>query len=140
MENKARNIKVLFILLIVLTAVAGYFFPDFDIKLLGIKNHRYFLFHSAIVPLIVFLIVLQLKPRSPIGKWLYGLSIAFTLGVGVHLFQDCFEKKSIVFPIIRHLLEHTYLDDIIWLVVNTIVAFGLAGVLFAKLTMNKLNQ
>lgn len=132
MGDSRVNVRFLFIALIVLTAVAGYFFPDMDIRLLGIKNHRYWLFHSALIPFVIFAIVNRVKTGSIIGKSLYGLCIAFTLGVGVHLFQDCFEKKSIVFPIVKSLILNTYLDDILWLIANTIIAFVLAVLLGLK--------
>ena len=83
-------------------------FPDLDIRLLGIRNHRYFLFHSALIPLIVWL---ALRRRGIIAAVVLS---AFALGVGAHLVTDLFQTKSIVFPFVGTLVKGTSLDDRLW--------------------------
>jgi len=89
-------------------AVAFFWFPDTDIRLLGIGNHRYFLFHSAIVPFVVWLAV---RKR---GWLLLALAAGAAAGVGVHLAMDLFQTKPVVFPWAKTLVYNTSVDDRLW--------------------------
>jgi hypothetical protein len=115
---------------VVAGAVLCYRFPDLDIPLLGIGNHRYFLFHSAIVPIAAWV---ALRPaRRARGRLIAaGLAASFALGVGVHLFTDVFQSKSVVFPFIGTLVRGTSLDDRLWEGANAAVCGVLAWVSFA---------
>jgi hypothetical protein len=117
----------------------GLGFPDLDISILGIGNHRFFLFHSALglVALRYFYREWVTKQKDPslwasrvkrkVGGALLG---GFALGVGVHLAIDVFQPKSIVFPFIGSLVDGTLVDDNIWLLANSVWAFRIAHDVF----------
>jgi uncharacterized protein len=108
-------------------------FPDLDIAIFGIGMHRFFLFHSALIPIlliIIFKIIFTLD--STITLIVSGFLGSFTAGIGVHLFTDLFQAKAIMFPFIGSLIDGTSLDDRIWLIVNTLVCFCIAGMLYRK--------
>lgn len=98
----------MFLGILVLTGVALFKFPDLDIPLLGIGNHRYFLFHSAILPALAWS---ALRKR---GWVLLALAGGFALGVGAHLVTDVFQTKSVVFPIVGTLVRNSSVDDRLW--------------------------
>lgn len=110
---------------------AGYSFPDMDISLLGIGNHRFFLFHSALglVALRYFYKQWLLKTNddrltSRVTKKVSGMILGtYALGVGIHLAVDVFQPKSIVFPFFGSLIDGTLIDDNIWLLGNSLWAF-----------------
>jgi len=114
--------------------------PDLDISTLGIGNHRFFLFHSAIG-----LAVLQYLYRNwtaSLGeeenKWsrrvpkkISGALLgSVALGVGVHLAIDVFQPKAVIFPIFGSLIDGTLVDDNIWLLGNSLWAFRIAHDVF----------
>lgn len=113
--------------------------PDWDIPLLGIGNHRYFIFHSAIGLVVLRYFykqwLSQLEENSMsnnIKKKVSGAllgSLAF--GVGVHLAVDVFQPKSIVFPFFGSLIDGTLVDDNIWLLGNSLWAFKISHDIFA---------
>lgn len=117
----------LFLLLFAVAAgaVLCYRFPDLDIPLLGIGNHRYFLFHSAIFPIAVWLL-----SRRARGAWVRvvaaALAASFAIGVGIHLFTDVFQSKSVVFPFVGTLVRGTSLDDRLWEGTNAAIC-GVVG-------------
>ena len=103
-----RTRSAVFLVILAVSAAALFKFPDLDIPLLGIGNHRYFLFHSAIVPLAAW---------YALRRWRFvGLALVagFALGVGVHLFTDVFQTKSVVFPIVGTLVRGSSVDDRLW--------------------------
>ena len=97
-----------FAVIVVLGAVVLFRFPDLDIALLGIGNHRYFLFHSAILPIVVWLVV---RRRGPLAL---AVAAAFALGVGAHLVTDVFQYKNVVFPWAGTLVRGMSVDDRLW--------------------------
>lgn len=111
MEERAR--VGLFAVVVALGAALCFHFPDLDIKLLGVRNHRYFLFHSVILPALV-LAALRPARRSRYRVAAAALFSAFALGVGVHLFTDLFQSKSVVFPFVGTLVRGTSVDDRLW--------------------------
>jgi RHH-type rel operon transcriptional repressor/antitoxin RelB len=96
------------LLLIFVGAAAFYPFPDFDIRLLGIGYHRYFLFHSAILPLLLYAFVRE-RMRTWSGNFLNGILCAFALGICIHLGIDAFQSKSVAFPFAKTLVKGTLL-------------------------------
>lgn len=118
----------------------GFHFPDTDISLLGIKNHRYFLFHSAIGLYVVQHFYRQWldKQSNPEGwsnrvlQKVTGVLLGSgAIGVGIHLLTDVFQPKSIVFPFFGSLVEGTLIDDNIWLLGNSLWAFKIGRDIFA---------
>ncbi len=116
----------LFIAGITVFAVITFRFPDLDIRLLGIGKHRHFLFHSAIVPLAVLRIFRPLRRMSFIGTIVIVAAVGFAVGVGIHLFTDVFQTKSVMFPFIGSLIDGTSVDDRLWEGGNALVCFGSA--------------
>jgi hypothetical protein len=127
----------------------GLSFPDLDISLLGIGNHRFFLFHSAIGLVILrrFYRDCVLKQQNPdrwaarakrkvAGAMLGGLA----LGVGIHLAIDVFQPKAVVFPFIGSLIDGTLVDDNIWLIANSVWAFRIAHDVFVLSLADELSQ
>jgi hypothetical protein len=117
----------------------GFHAPDLDISFLGIQNHRYFLFHSAIglAALRYFYRAwlnralaagpVQRSTQKVAGAILGGVA----LGVAVHLAVDVFQPKSVVFPFFGTLVEGTLIDDDLWLLGNSLWAFKIAHDVFA---------
>jgi hypothetical protein len=108
-------------------AAACFGFPDLDIPLLGIGNHRYFLFHSAAAPVALYTL---LRPsRRERGRLVLAVvTAAFAVGVGVHLFTDAFQTKPVVFPFAKTLVRGTSLDDRLWEGLNAAACGVLAWV------------
>lgn len=113
--------------------------PDLDISILGIQNHRYFLFHSAIGLAMLRYFYrawinrelatgpVQRSAQKVTGAILGGVA----LGVAVHLAIDVFQPKSVVFPFFGSLVEGTLIDDNLWLLGNSLWAFKIAHDVFA---------
>lgn len=119
---------------------AGYHLPDKDISILGIGNHRFFLFHSGVSVWVmrkVYEAYLARKGdsqslRDRVVRAILGVaagSLAF--GVGCHLVIDTFQPKSIVFPFFGSLLDGTMIDDNLWLLGNAVWCFKMSHDLFA---------
>jgi hypothetical protein len=108
--------------LIVIGAVIAYPFPDLDIKVLGIKNHRYFLFHSAFFPAVVYWIFHR-NIESVFSRIIKILISGFSFGLALHLFADVFQYKSIVFPFAKTLIYGTSIDDRLWEGINGFLCF-----------------
>ncbi len=104
-------------------AAVTFRFPDLDIKLLGIGKHRYFLFHSAIVPLLVLWISRSLQQIAIVGFILTIFIGGFLAGVGVHLVTDVFQTAPVKFPFVGSLIDGTSIDDRLWEGINAIVCF-----------------
>lgn len=105
----------------------GLSFPDFDISTVGIGHHRFFLFHSAIVPTLLrrayrHYVTGSTTEGSPgIGTRMLGAALsAFAAGVGVHLLVDgVFQPgKAVLFPVFGSLVTGTLVDDRVWLIGN----------------------
>ena len=109
-------------------------FPDLDISILGIGMHRFFLFHSAIIPLFFYIAIkLLFKPKRNIEILITTFCGSFTFGVGIHLFLDIFQSKAIIFPFIGSLINGTSTDDRIWLTVNVLICFIFSILLYKKI-------
>ena len=114
-----------------MVAVPCFFFPDADIRLLGIRYHRFFLFHSAIVPLVLYLLFLRI-PRGPFLRIASLFLSGFSLGIAVHLLTDVVPRKAVNFLVVGTLVPGTYVDDRLWIVVNMLLGFGLVYLTFRK--------
>ena len=101
-------------------------FPDLDIKLLGIGKHRYFLFHSAIIPLVAVWLHRKIRSVPVLGIIAVAFVVGFLAGVGVHLVTDVFQKTKIYFPFIGTLVDGTSVDDRLWEGGNALLCFGSA--------------
>ncbi len=119
--------------------VEGFHFPDIDITLLGIGNHRFFLFHSAIglwvlrrfYRLWLNSVGDQAGIVNRAGQKLAGTVLsAGAVGVGIHLMVDVFQPKSIVFPFFGSLIDGTMIDDNTWLLMNLLWAFKIGHDVF----------
>jgi uncharacterized protein YegP (UPF0339 family) len=108
-------------------------FPDLDIRFLGIGMHRFFLFHSAIVPIALTLIVKPMaKKNAARNSLLSAFCGAFFLGIGFHLFLDGFQSKAVIFPFIGSLVAGTSLDDRLWLFCNSAICIFAAFISYRK--------
>lgn len=118
---------------------AGLNFPDWDISLLGIGKHRFFLFHSALglIPLRYLYIKWKENSQRPHGlqQWLQkvaGVALGtYAVGVGIHLAIDAFQPKAVTFPFFGSLVDGTLADDNVWLLGNSLWAFKIAYDVFA---------
>ncbi len=119
---------------------AGFHLPDQDISILGIGNHRFFLFHSGISVWMmrkVYEAYLARQGdsqllRDRVVRAILGVaagSLAF--GVGCHLVVDTFQPRSIVFPFFGSLVSGTMIDDDLWLLGNAVWCFKMSHDLFA---------
>ena len=113
-------------------------FPDSDISLLGIGNHRFFLFHSALGLVALRYLHKQWMQkldedrfRHRVIKKVSGMLLgSYSVGVGIHLAIDLFQPKSIVFPFFGSLVDGTLVDDNIWLLGNSLWAFKIGKDIF----------
>ena len=114
-------------------------FPDLDITTLGIRNHRFFLFHSAFAVWAMKKLYDTMLARQSgkhtvadkfVNKVLGVLGGSAAWGIGVHLIIDVFQPKSIVFPFVGSLVNGTLIDDNIWLLGNSIWCFKIGHDLF----------
>ncbi len=111
----------------------GVGFPDNDIRIIGIGNHRYFLFHSGISVYIfkkmydayIMRSTKKGKPDKFVEKIIGVLIAGGAFGTGVHLLTDVFQPKSVVFPFFGSLVDGTLIDDDIWLLGNALWCFKL---------------
>lgn len=127
----------------------GFSSPDLDITTLGIGNHRFFLFHSALG-----LVVLRMfyknwlysqsdpdKFFSRVSRKISGVALgSFAMGVSLHLAVDVFQPKSIVFPFFGSLINGTLVDDNIWLLGNSLWAFQIGREIFSLSIANELSS
>lgn len=117
----------------------GLGFPDKDISLLGIGNHRYFLFHSAIGVYVLKKFydwyLTEITGREDltarVTRKVFGTLVgASAVGVGIHLMIDVFQPKSVVFPFFGSLVNGTLVDDRLWLLGNSLWCFKIARDVF----------
>lgn len=120
--------------------------PDIDITLLGIGNHRYFLFHSAIGLVILRYFYTKWRNESSndlLNRWgqkIAGAALgAYAFGVGIHLALDVVQPKSVVFPFFGSLVDGTLVDDRIWLLGNLLWAFSISNNVFALCMASELD-
>ena len=115
-------------------------FPDFDISMLGIGNHRFFLFHSAASAwALKTLYEANFEPKKDnetfvnrVIRKIFGVAAASSaFAIGCHLTIDVFQPKSVVFPGIGSLVDGTLVDDNVWLFGNAIYCFKVADHLYA---------
>jgi len=130
----ANSIKILLLVIFsIIGLVLSINFPDRDISIFGIGLHRFFLFHSAIIPLLILIISkIIFKLGDTIEMVVIGFLGSFSFGIGVHLFTDVFQTKAIMFPFIGSLVDGTSLDDRIWLIVNISVCLLITVLLYKK--------
>jgi len=102
-------------------AVLFFGFPDLDIRLLGIGAHRNFLFHSAALTAVLFLLARSRREKA--GRLPAGIIAAGCgLGIAAHLAVDVFQSKSVVFPFVGTLVRGSSVDDRLWLGVNSVIS------------------
>jgi hypothetical protein len=127
----------------------GFAAPDMDISLLGIGNHRFFLFHSALGLVVLrhlFNKWQQVETCSPqfikktCGKIVGALLGAYAVGVGVHLMIDVFQPKTVIFPFFGSLVDGTMVDDNIWLLGNSLWAFKIGRDVFSLVLADDLQN
>ncbi len=115
---------------------AGFAFPDKDISLLGIGNHRFFLFHSGIAVWMMRKVYEAQLARAGdssllrdrvVNKIVGVAASAAAFGVGCHLFVDILQPKSIVFPFLGSLVQGTLIDDDLWLLANGLWCFKMGS-------------
>jgi hypothetical protein len=119
---------------------AMYGFPDKDISLLGIGNHRFFLFHSGVAIWIMRKIYEAQLARTGDSRLLRDRVVNKIAGVaagsaafavGCHLLVDIMQPKSIVFPFIGSLVKGTLVDDDLWLLANGLWCFKMGTDMFS---------
>jgi hypothetical protein len=127
--------KNLYLIITVAVSLAGvvifFRFPDLDIPIVGIGMHRFFLFHSAIIPLVFFFVVIIFRAEL-LKVILYSVCGSFCAAVGIHLFTDLFQPTAIKFPLIGSLVDGTSLDDRLWELGNLLLCLLLAFVLYKQ--------
>ena len=129
---KIRIIRAFFSLAACMAGFALFIrFPDLDIKILGIGYHRYFLFHSAILPVIGFFFLQKVKSSSSLKSVLTGFFCGMSLSIGFHLALDVFQTAAVKFPLIGSLVDGTSVDDRLWEGTNALVSISL-GYYFAR--------
>jgi len=103
----------------------GFALPDWDITLLGIGWHRFFLFHSALgVAGLQYLYRRRNANNTGPASRISGMALGgLAMGVGLHLTVDLFQPKSIVFPGKGTAVSGTLVDDNLWLLLNAIWAY-----------------
>jgi hypothetical protein len=116
------------------SAVAFIPFPDSDIRVLGIGWHRFFLTHSAIVPILIYLLALVRRFHQRVRAILGALAAGSAASIGIHLLTDIIPKKAIRFPIIGNLWYGSYLDDRSWIVGNALLCAWLVYVFVKRLS------
>lgn len=114
--------------------------PDLDIDLLGIGNHRFFFFHSALGLVVLRHLYGHWQTRigdsesfgARVVRKLSGAALgSYAVGVGIHLAIDVVQPKSVVFPFFGSLVNGTLIDDRLWLLGNSLWAFQIGRNLFA---------
>lgn len=115
---------------------AGFGFPDKDISLLGIGNHRFFLFHSGVAVWMMRKVYEAQLARTGDSRLLRDRVVnkivgvaagTAAFGVGCHLFVDILQPKSIVFPFLGSLVQGTLIDDDLWLLANGLWCFKMGS-------------
>jgi hypothetical protein len=113
----------------------GLGFPDKDISVLGIGYHRFFAFHSGLVPYALKKLydryLREYGDQTTLSHHVLRKAAgvagsAFAFGVGLHLLVDVFQPKSVVFPGFGSLVDGTLIDDDLWLIGNSVWCFKIA--------------
>lgn len=129
--------RKIYLIISIILSISGFIvffnFPDLDITIFGIGWHRFFLFHSCIIPYLLFLTVARIARSDVLSIILYSLCGSFCFAVGIHLFTDLFQSAKIYFPIIGSLLKGTSLDDRLWILVNLILCFIIGSMLYVRI-------
>jgi len=96
-------------------AVLFFGFPDLDIRLLGIGAHRNFLFHSALLVIVLYLLAGAGRRENARRVAADVIVAGCGLGIAAHLGVDVFQSKSVVFPFVGTLVRGSSVDDRLWL-------------------------
>jgi hypothetical protein len=120
----------------VAVALVGIFlflkFPDLDIRILGIGAHRNFLFHSAAIVL-VFYLLMNRRDSMRLHWLIINCIIAGCgIGIGIHLAADLLQSKAVLFPFVGSLIDGTSLDDRLWLGANSAGCFLISFLTFRR--------
>jgi VIT1/CCC1 family predicted Fe2+/Mn2+ transporter len=131
-RRMTKRIRIVFYLVgSALIAIPFFFFPDADISILGIKYHRFFLFHSAIVPFVLYFLLAGIRRGLPAKIAALFLS-GFALGVSAHLLTDVVPRKAVNFLVAGTLVPGTYADDRLWIIGNMLLGFLLVYLGYRK--------
>jgi len=123
--------------------------PDMDISLLGIGNHRFFLFHSALGLAVLRHLFNKWQEaetyssqffKNAGGKVVGALLGTYAVGVGVHLMIDVFQPKAVIFPFFGSLVNGTLMDDNIWLLGNSLWAFKIGRDVFSLVLADEIGS
>ena len=127
----------------------GFSAPDLDISLLGIGNHRFFFFHSALGLAVLCHFFNKWQEaatcspqfiKNAFGKVVGTLLGTYAVGVGVHLMIDTFQPKAVIFPFFGSLVDGTLVDDNIWLLGNSLWAFKIGRDVFSLVLADDLQS
>ncbi len=134
LDHKKTKIFPLFIGLCsaVFAFVSFLKFPDLDIRILGIGWHRFFLFHSAVLPVLMYFLIKKRDFIKLFRLLLNGFCLGLSLAIGVHLFSDMFQSKAVMFPFVHSLINDTSVDDRLWLATNSILSFWVSKQMIKK--------
>jgi len=124
--RKSDISNLIFIVSSIFSFIILWGFPDLDISLFGIRWHRNFIFHSIIIPFILYKLLLSKKEKI-LSFLSNGIIFGAAISIGVHLIIDVFQPKNVHFIIVSTLVRKTLIDDNIWLGLN-----GILGLLIAK--------
>lgn len=114
--------------------------PDWDISVLGIGHHRFFLFHSGAAAWLIKRVydsnfnksASQEKFSTRVWRKVFGVAAASSvLAIGCHLTIDVFQPKSVIFPGLGSLVDGTLVDDNVWLLGNALYCFKVADDLYS---------
>ncbi|WPA89730.1 hypothetical protein MTATph1_CDS0243 [Moorella phage MTATph1] len=121
----------------------GFFFPDLDIQLFGIRWHRLWAFHSVLGVCILkkffdtYRHYVTNEEMTFTAKFAGAMAGAGAMGIALHLAKDALidGNKSVVFGIpglfgINTLVAGTWLDDDAFLLANSLWAFKISKDLF----------
>lgn len=131
--NSSRWKLLIVLAIAAVAAFPMYWFPDFDIRLMGIRAHRNFLFHSAALTLVLFLLVRKRNLQRVLWKLAAALVMGVGIGIGVHLFADVFQSAHVLFPFVGSLVDGTSLDDRLWVGVNSLASFSMSFALYRRI-------
>ena len=117
----------------VTAGVFSYQIPELDVVLLGEQGRGFFLFYSAVVPVVLLMINSWLEESGLITRLLAaGACMGVGVSLAIRLATEVFKPAPfIVFPFFGVLIEQTVADERAWLVANALVAALVAFAAFS---------
>lgn len=98
--------------------------PDWDVLLLGPASHRHWLSHSALVPLIFFILSKQFPSLNTL---LNGLAAGLAVGIGSHLFWDCVSSRTHKIVFVPHWLALREASSRVYLLGGAVLSLAVAA-------------